>query len=84
MEKLKNINEAISLLKEKEILTVTGKDQFLWKDEIIYRYERGNLFKLSLDDFIALYSSCDFYLFADFSNEIDQDKDEAYYRYYRK
>lgn len=83
MQKLNDINEALSYLREGDIITSTGKDQFVLKNDKVYTYNQGNHYGLEVKDFIDLYRKTVFYLYED-SIEIDQDKDEAYYRYYKK
>lgn len=83
MQKLNDINEALSYLREGDIITSTGKDQFVLKNDKVYAYNQGNHYGLEVKDFIDLYRKTVFYLYED-SIEIDQDKDEAYYRYYKK
>jgi len=82
MQKLNGVIEAISYLKEGEIITSNGKDQFVMKNKKIYHYGSSH-FGLSVDDFKQLYKTSDFYLYEE-SVEIDDTKDEAYYRYYKK
>lgn len=84
MEKLNNIQEAILALKDKEILTTNKKDRYVFKKNNIYVYNNGTSFVLTLDDFKELYKEKTFYIFEEESSFIDNDKDEAYYRYYRK
>ena len=83
MEDLRDIYEALSYLKEGAVLTCNGKDQFVLKGEKVYRYEEGSRFSLSVEDFTDLYKKNRFALYEE-SVEIDESKDEAYYRYYRK
>ncbi len=83
-EKVKDFNEAIYILKSGEILTSLRKDKFVYKKDRIYRYFDGSCFVLKEDDFLVLYKDVDFYIYKDESVNIDQEKDEAYYRYYRK
>ncbi len=84
MEKLNNIQEAILALKDKEILTTNKKDRYVFKRNNIYVYNNGTSFVLTLDDFKELYKEKTFYVFEEEGSFIDNDKDEAYYRYYRK
>ncbi len=84
MEKLNNIQEAILALKDKEILTTNKKDRYVFKKNNIYVYNNGTSFVLTLDDFKELYKEKTFYIFEEEGSFIDNDKDEAYYRYYRK
>lgn len=83
MQKLNDIKEAVSYLSEGEIITTNGKDQFILRNKKIYRYSDGNHFGLDPKDFIELYRNSNFYLYEE-SVEIDESKDEAYYRYYKK
>lgn len=83
MQKLKDINEAIRYLKEGEIVTSNGKDQFMIKNKKIHRYSEGSHYGLKLKDFIALYCHTDFYVYEE-EVLIDDKKDEEYYRYYKK
>lgn len=84
MERLNNIQEAILALKDKEILTTNKKDRYVFKKNNIYVYNNGTSFVLTLDDFKELYKEKAFYVFEEEGSFIDNDKDEDYYRYYRK
>lgn len=77
------MNEILSYLREGDIVTSDGKDQFILKGEKVFRYYNGSRFSLDLKDFADLYKKNRFYLYEE-SVEIDETKDEAYYRYYRK
>ena len=83
MIKVNNIKEAVAYLREKEILTSNGKDQFILLDNKVYRYYDGNQFALPLKEFSELYKDTSFYLYEDVVT-VDEEKDEAYYRYYKK
>lgn len=83
MIRLNDIGEALNYLRDGEILTSNGKDQFILKNERVYRYDSGTHFSLDVKDFYDLYKKTVFYLYED-SVEIDLEKDEAYYRYYKK
>ncbi|MBQ2509619.1 MAG: hypothetical protein II529_02225 [Erysipelotrichaceae bacterium] len=83
MRKMRDVSEAFLYLKEGEILTSDGKDQFVLKQDRIYRYDRGTRFSLPAEDFLQLYQKSSFFLYEE-TAEIDETKDEAYYRYYRK
>lgn len=84
MEKINGINEAIFRLKDKEILTTNLKDFFVYKNKRVYRYFNGSAFSITLEDFLDLYKNTDFYIYEDESVYIDAEKDEDYYRYYKK
>lgn len=83
MQKVKDINEAIAYLRDGDILTKNGKDMFAFKNDRVYRYDNGTKFSLTLEDFYSLYKNNDFYLYEE-AIEIDDQKDEDYYRYYKK
>lgn len=83
MRRMNDIAEAVLYLKGGEILTGNGKDHFIIKDERVYRYDSGTRYSLELDEFMELYKNSSFYLYEE-TAEIDETKDEAYYRYYRK
>ena len=84
MEKLNSINEALLYLKDNEILTTKRKDFFVFKKGKIYRYFNGSSFVVSLEDFKTLYENETFYVYEEDGTTIDNEKDEAYYRYYKK
>ena len=83
MQKINGIRETIAYLNEGEIVTSNGKDQFIEKNKRIYRYSNGTNFSLDIKDFSELYKNNDFYLYEE-TLEIDDKKDEEYYRYYKK
>ena len=83
MEKLNNSSEIIHYLKAGEILTSNSNDYYVFRNDKIHCYEDGNHFVLKEDDFIDLYQKVDFYIVEE-NMEIDLDKDEEYYRYYKK
>ena len=83
MQKLRDINEAISYLEEGEILTENGTNRFVIRDDRVGCYDSGTRFSLDLKEFKKLYQKNSFYLYEE-TVQIDEDKDEAYYRYYRK
>lgn len=83
MQRLNDIKEVLSYLGEGEIVTSNGKDQFVMKNKIIYRYSDGSHYGLNINDFSDLYRNSNFYLYEE-PIEIDEKKDEEYYRYYKK
>lgn len=83
MQKLKDINEVLAYLKQGDIVTTTGKDQFILKSEKIYHYGDGSHFCLQQKEFVELYRNNNFFLYEE-PIEIDDKKDEEYYRYYKK
>ncbi len=83
MQKLNDVKEVLSYLNEGDIVTSSGKDQFILKNKIIYHYGEGSHFKLSISDFVDLYKNTTFYLYEE-PFEVDEKKDEEYYRYYKK
>lgn len=84
MEKLETFTEVLLSLKDKEVLTTNKKDRYILKKDKIYVYREGTSFVLSLEDFRDLYQEKTFFVFKEEGPYIDSDKDEAYYRYYRK
>ena len=79
-----NIEEAINELKNGEVLCTSFKNQFVYKNEKIVHYFNGSVISMNIDNFIELYGNELFYLYEDNDTSIDDSKDEAYYRYYRK
>lgn len=84
MEKIESFREVVFHLKDLEVLTTPKKDYFVYKNKKVYRYFNGSSFCLTLDDFKQLYSKETFYVYENDDVFIDNDKDEAYYRYYKK
>ena len=82
-DQLKDIAEVLTYLKDGAILTENGRNRFILKGEKVFCYEQGTRFSLDLKDFAELYRKNRFFLIEE-SAEIDETKDEAYYRYYRK
>lgn len=83
MKKMNDINESLLYLKSGEILTENGNDQFVFKNNHVYRYTDGTRYSLKIEEFTELYKKSSFYLYEE-AVEIDESKDEAYYRYYHK
>ena len=83
MRTIKGAAEALVCLKEGEILTTDGKDRFILKKDRVYCYESGTRFSVPAEDFLQLYQKNSFFIEEE-TVEIDESKDEAYYRYYRK
>lgn len=83
MTKIENIREALAYLNDKEIITSNGRDLFVAKDDKVHVYDSGSHFVLSVKEFVELYEKCQFYIKEE-GVEIDETKDEAYYRYYKK
>ena len=83
MQRLKDIAEVLVYLKEGEILTENGTNRFVLRNGRISCYENGTRFSLELEEFKELYQKNSFYLYEE-TVQIDEENDEAYYRYYRK
>ena len=83
MKKVNSIEEALDYLKEGEILTNDGTSLFRMKKGRIRISQSGSSFSLESEDFLSLYQHTPFFLYSE-DNLIDEEKDEAYYRYYRK
>ena len=84
MEKINSFNEVLYYLKERQLLTSDNKDIFVYKKDRICRYFNGSCVKMDIESFSELYGKETFYLYEDDKAFIDDEKDEAYYRYYRK
>lgn len=84
MNKLENISEVLEALKNHEILTINKEDFYILKNNKICCYKKGTSFMLMIDDFIDLYKTKTFFIYENENVFIDDDKDENYYRYYRK
>ena len=84
MEKINSFDEVLLYLKEKAIITTDGKNMFYLKDGKVIHKFKGNSLSLKKEDFISLYSDEEFFLIEDNSVYIDDNKDEDYYRYYKK
>ena len=83
MNRISDIKEAISFLKDGYIISGNGSDHFILKGDRVYHYEEGSRFSLKLSDFAQLYKNSSFFLYEE-EPAVDETKDEAYYRYYRK
>ena len=83
MQKLEEMDEIIFALKQGDMLTCDGKDRFVYKKQRVYCYNQGTRFGMDLDEFKELYRKQVFYVYEE-QIEIDEEKDEAYYRYYPK
>ena len=83
MQKLNDIAEAVGFLKQQCVLKDGGKSMFVMKDGRVFCYSSGTRYSMSLEDFVQLYKNTGLYLYREESG-IDEEKDEAYYRYYRK
>jgi len=83
MDVINNINEAINILKDGDLLTSNNKDLFLYRKDRIHHYKEGAHYSLSVEEFKILFEKYNFYIKEE-SVEIDESKDEDYYRYYRK
>lgn len=84
MEKLEDIEQAIIYMKAGAILTTSRYDEFLMEKGKIRRRFDGSSVLMRLEDFIDLFQNLPFYVLKDDENEIDEKKDEEYYRYYKK
>ena len=84
MEKIASFEEVLLYLKDKAVISTNGKNMFYLKDGNIIHKFNGNSISIKKEDFIALYKDEEFYLLDDDGAYIDEQKDEAYYRYYKK
>ena len=81
--RINNINEALELLIDGNILTSDGNNQIILNNKMIRFHSENMNILLSLEDFKELYKNTTFYIY-DEENGIDVDKDEDYYRYFKK
>jgi len=84
VKKCENFSEAIAYLNEGEMLTTRELDQFFIHKQRVVRRFHGSHYTLSFEDFKELYRDTVFYLYEEAEETVDPDKDEAYYRYYKK
>lgn len=83
MQRLNDISEVLNSLKEGDIVTTNGKNQFILKNKKIYCYSEGTSYNLDPKVFVELYKDNIFYLYEE-EILVDDKKDEEYYRYYKK
>lgn len=84
MEKLETFAQVLLALKDREVITTDKKDRYILKNDKVYCFKEGTSFILTLEDFKDLYQEKTFFIYKEEGAYIDADKDEAYYRYYRK
>ena len=83
MEKISNVAEALLILKDRYVITTNGKDHFVFKDNRVHHYHDGNHYSLSENEFLELFNKNSFFYYEE-TVVVDETKDEAYYRYYKK
>ncbi|MBO4358199.1 MAG: hypothetical protein IKX97_05725 [Erysipelotrichaceae bacterium] len=83
MEKIETVSEALLMMKDGYPVTLNNKDFFIFRNGRIHHYDSGTHFSLSEKDFVELYKKNSFFVMEE-TVQIDETKDEAYYRYYRK
>ena len=83
MNSIKNIAEAVLLLKDGYVITKDNKDFFVYRNDRVHHYYDGNHYSLSVDEFIELYNKNSFFYYEE-TVVVDETKDEDYYRYYKK
>lgn len=84
MEKIDHFTQVLHHLKAGEKIIHGVEDYFLLKQGKVIHYQKGNRYCLSLSLFEKLFSQEEFYLHEDYPLEIDELKDEEYYRHYQK
>ena len=84
MEKIDSFEETLMYLKDKAVITSDGRNLFYLSNGHVVNKFNGNSVKMKKEDFIELYKDETFYLKEDNSIFIDDEKDEDYYRYYKK
>lgn len=83
MNKIEDIIITIEYLNNGEYLTSDGQNLFYLKDNKIKIKDKNANYSLNIEDFIKLYKNVIFYIYKN-DIEIDDSKDEAYYRFYKK
>ena len=83
MNKIEDIISAIEYLNNGEYLTSDGQNLFYLKDNKIKIKDKNANYSLNIEDFMKLYKNVIFYIYKN-DIEIDDSKDEAYYRFYKK
>ena len=83
MNKIEEIISAIEYLNNGEYLTSDGQNLFYLKDNKIKIKDKNANYSLNIEDFMKLYKNVIFYIYKN-DIEIDDSKDEAYYRFYKK
>lgn len=84
MEKIKDFNEALYYLKEGAVLTSDGINMIIRRRQHYCITSNGSSYTLDEATFTELFKDCNLYCYEDTGAEIDLNKDEDYYRYYRK
>ena len=80
---MEKVNDVMDMLNRGELFTSNGQDIFVMRKDKISCYRNGSKFVMSIDDFLDLYSQTNFYVYKE-EVLVDEEKDEAYYRYYKK
>ena len=84
MKKIETFNEVLNNLSHKEIVTLANGNYFVMNGEKILSYFKGNRIVMTVQDFIDLYSRCDFFEYEDDNVVIDSLKDSEYYSFKHK
>ena len=84
MEKIDSFEETLMYLKDKAVITSDVRNLFYLSNGYVVNKFNGSSVKMKKEDFIELYREETFYLKEDNSIFIDDEKDEDYYRYYKK
>ena len=79
MQKIETFAEVIQYLKDREIVMLADRTAMFIKDEHIEVFAANSHYILSFRDFADLYGKSAFYLYQPSFDEIDMEKDAAYY-----
>lgn len=79
MQKIDSFEEVKFTLKHYEIVTITGKDSFYYRDGYVVHKFDGNIFRVKFDVFCDLYKDTTFYYPEEEQETVDPGKDEEYY-----
>ena len=81
---INNIDEVIEYLNDGLVLINEKGMKFVKRKDNIQYFYNGSAFKLKIEDFKDLFKDDKFDIYEDNDVIIDDQKDEDYYRYYKK
>ncbi len=79
MEKIDTFAQVVQYLKDREIVMLADRTAMFIKDGHIEVFAANSHYQLSYKDFADLYKNSVFYLYQPSYDEIDMEKDAAYY-----
>ncbi len=84
MKRINTFAEVIQYLKDQEIVMTADRTAMFIKDNHIEVYANNSHYPLTYADFNALYKNSTFYLYEPSYDDIDMEKDAAYYAWKNK